>query len=615
MKRLLLFLLAIPALAQERSLYWDEVAVRARLDAQGRLNIREQQAYVFNGDWNGGERKFRVEKGQRFEFHGISRVDAAGNIVPLSRGSLDRVDNYDFVDDTTLRWRSRTPSDPPFRNERITYILDYTLANILVKKGDRYVLDHDFAFPERAGNINRFTLDVDLAPEWSAVDLQHRIELGPLRPGQSAIVRGTLEYRGAGAAPGARRSTLPIRAALAAIVVLVPIVLWRRFLRRETALGRFAPLVTSTITPKWIEENILPLRAEVAGATWDESVTANEVSAILARWAAEEKVVTTVESAANLSMRLNVPRETFAGYERDLIDRLFFAGTETNTAAIRDHYKKSGFNPTNIIARPLLAEAQQLAHMKEPAPRESKMPTLILFLVSALLFVIGLRNTGNETFFAVAMLWVVGLCWMIGIFLALKWRGRIDYGLPQSRGFLICVGIAVAAVAVLLLANWFSWTAKLAFAAAGLMIANNILNVASSKKGASAIAFRKRLASVRQYFIDELRKSQPGLDDRWFPYIVAFGLDSEASAWMREFGGRSDTTRDSWTSSSSTSSSGTSSPQWSGGGGAFGGAGATGAWTAAAAGMAAGVASASSDSGGGGGGGGSSSGGGGGGGW
>jgi hypothetical protein len=38
--------------------------VRAILDADGRLHVTESQAMVFTGDWNGGERIFRVSPGQ-----------------------------------------------------------------------------------------------------------------------------------------------------------------------------------------------------------------------------------------------------------------------------------------------------------------------------------------------------------------------------------------------------------------------------------------------------------------------------------------------------------------------------------------------------------------------
>jgi uncharacterized membrane protein YgcG len=604
MKHLLLLLL-VTAPAYARTLSWDHVAVKAHLDDAGSLHVREEQGIVFDGDWNGGERVFRIERGQTFTFERISRLDSAtGTLIPLREGSLDAVDDYQFTDAQTLRWRSRLPSDPPFRNQRITYILEYTLGNILLKSGSQYVLDHDFAFPKRDGEIRRFTLDLDLGSSWQPVDLKQRVAIDQLPPGKSVVVRGTLQYGGA-TAPQSRRSTFPLRLAFAALALGVPIVLWRRFVGRETAMGRLAPLTTSTMTPRWIEENLLPIPAEIAGTAWDEDAGANEVSALLARWAAEGKIRTTVDADSDLQMELLASRDTFPDYERALIDKLFFQGNTTSTAAIRDHYKSSGFNPGSLVGRHLIAKANTLAAMSEAGPKINKLPTLILFGIAVILFKLAL----TDSFVAIAGLWLLGVMWMIAGFTALRWRGRIDHGLRQTRSFVIPLAISIIAVVAIILANSFSLTAQLGYVAAVLMITNNVFNVAKAKRGPSAIAFRKRLASVREYFVRELQKSTPAIDDRWFPYLVAFGLNDEATAWMTAFGER---TTSSFSHSSSSSSSPSSSPQWTGGGGAFGGAGATGSWTAAAAGMAAGVAGASSSGGGGGGG---SSGGGGGGGW
>jgi hypothetical protein len=118
-RRLLLALalttLAAPASAQERELHWQSLDVRARLDADGRLQITETHAMVFTGDWNGGERGFRLESGQRLRLRGVSRRDPqTGETVPLVEGDLSQVDHYGFTDSKTLRWRSRLPSDAPF---------------------------------------------------------------------------------------------------------------------------------------------------------------------------------------------------------------------------------------------------------------------------------------------------------------------------------------------------------------------------------------------------------------------------------------------------------------------------------------------------------------------
>src|SRR5882672_13885 len=62
---LALVLTAAPLAAQDKSLHWAEVAVRAHLDGEGTLHVAERQTMVFTGDWNGGYRTFRLGIGQR----------------------------------------------------------------------------------------------------------------------------------------------------------------------------------------------------------------------------------------------------------------------------------------------------------------------------------------------------------------------------------------------------------------------------------------------------------------------------------------------------------------------------------------------------------------------
>jgi uncharacterized membrane protein YgcG len=223
----------------------------------------------------------------------------------------------------------------------------------------------------------------------------------------------------------------------------------------------------------------------------------------------------------------------------------------------------------------------------------------------------------------------------------MSWRGRIDRGLVGTLAFLIpgglLLGLAFMALtgfrAIPLMADVFasvgglSYGVRLAVTLIALAFFNSIVNNARSRERIQGVALRKRLASIRRYFQDELDRPEPALRDEWFPYVLAFGLDDDAQRWFRSHGGRSSNdSTSSWTpstSSSSPSSSGGSSwgggsSGWTGGGGAFGGAGASGSWALAASSLSAGVSapsSSGSSSGGGGGGGGSSSGGGGGGGW
>lgn len=190
--------LATPAFAQ-KELHWDEMAVKARLDADGVLHVEERQAIVFTGDWNGAERVFRLDADQELSLRSITRIDAAsGARIMLQQGDLELVDHYDWVAPHTVRWRTRRVSDPRFDNTQIDYVLSYTLGNILQRSSGGYVLDHDFALADRAGIIRRFRLDLELDPVWKSKEaVPHGVLLKGLVPGEGHVVTLHLTHLGA----------------------------------------------------------------------------------------------------------------------------------------------------------------------------------------------------------------------------------------------------------------------------------------------------------------------------------------------------------------------------------------------------------------------------------
>jgi hypothetical protein len=186
-----------------RELHWKSVAVKARLDADGVLHIRERQHMVMTGDWNGGERAFRLVGSQRLELTGVTRIDpSTGASRKLAKGDLGVVDRYAWLDRRTLRWRSRTPADPPFRATEIVYELAYRFYGALAADGEAFRLTHDFAFAERDGVIESHVLELDLDPAWRRKGGNHlRVDAGLLPPGQGHLVRLELRYRGTGTPP------------------------------------------------------------------------------------------------------------------------------------------------------------------------------------------------------------------------------------------------------------------------------------------------------------------------------------------------------------------------------------------------------------------------------
>jgi uncharacterized membrane protein YgcG len=615
--------------AGARELSWDLLDVSARLDSEGKLHVRERQVMLFDGDWNGGERAFSIRGNQNLELVGIWRVEADGTRVPLTHGSLSAVDEYGWADSSRLRWRSRLPSDPPFSNQKLTYDIEYTLDNILqsTEREDAWLLNHDFAFADRQGDIREFRLHFALDEPWrSEQTLTYEYREGPLPPGQGFIVTtnltridGSVPSSVTKVTPPGTRKTL-LSSALAAMVLLLGGI-WLG----EKRAGRFKALLpVDRIDQHWLQKHVLSLPPEVVGAAWDEKTGAAEVAAILARLTQEGKLATRVEKqnifSSKLHMELKVDRSTLSGYEKELIDGFFFAGDTTDTDAIRSHYKSTGFDPSSRI--------KELDTKLAGIPEWKTRPLLSTWKVHLLLF--------------------VGLI-AAAIFFGLK-GGEADHQALAIVGFSSIFVLVFGSILSWSMRTWMSsaalvWTAVPSLLHLGLLaiIAANLPTMAPvtlliltawvvtvfsiivhngrSTDTPEKFEFRQRLASARNYFVSELKKAEPKLRDEWFPYLIAFGLGSNVDRWFKAFGGAaasrsySGSSFGSSSSSSSSSSYGGPGGSWSGGGTSFGGAGATGAWAVAAGSLAGGVSAPSSSSSGGGGGGGSSSGGGGGGGW
>ncbi|HKF43030.1 MAG TPA: hypothetical protein VKG01_08025, partial [Thermoanaerobaculia bacterium] len=616
---LLVLLLAPAGLLAEKSLYWKSLDVNAKLDDRAVLHVAEKQAMVFTGDWNGGERKFRVFPGQGLRLVGVSRLDpAAGQMRPLVQGDLSQLDHYAMTDATTLRWRSRLQSDPDFAKTEIVYEIDYELSGILAKEGNTYILDNDFAFPGRAGTIESFTLDLALDPAWK---LEHPMPLnlrkGPVPPGQGVVLRAELAFTGASAPSGVRVwSSRGERIALFVVFLAAVLALWLLLFRREAGLGRFEPLPpASEIDKAWLQKNVFSLRPEEVGALWDEAIGAPEVAAVLARLSAEKKIETSADGKKKLTMRLLVPLSSLDGYEKELLEAFFFGGRkETDTDAIRAHYKSSGFDPSSKIKQGLESRLSSHPDFQDRTLRPRRWPTIALWAA-------GLGTLGALAVFGkVDFGWVVAVVLGAGVLLAAAaapayfWQKRMHAFALPALGFLWVPAVFVYLAFTMIRSGGETIAAALAGALlVRLAVVNNLFNLAKTRNGPHRIRRRKTLVAAREFFIRELKSPSPRLEDAWFSYLVAFGLAGGVEKWFDAYGGeRAGSAAVASTRSSPASSAGSSGGGWTGGGGSFGGAGASASWAAAAGSLAAGVSAPSSGGSGGGGGGGSSGGGGGG---
>lgn len=525
------------ALAQ-RELHWDAIEVTAHLESSGALQITETQTMVLTGDWNGGERRFNIRPRQRLSFDGMSRGGPAGWQALVEDSSLDDVDDYAFTDPQTLRWRSRRASDAPFAATTLQYQLRYALSGILLKNDDRYTLDHDFAFSDRVGAINRFAVRLTFDPEWRPLsDVRPLYTAGPLLPGTSFVLTIPFRYEGTGV-PAALDTTRAreIVAGVAALLVVTGLaVAW--FFVRERSIGRFAPLYTAIDEP-WLRDHILKHPAEVVAAAWDEGIGTAEVVALIARMVGEGTLKSKVDDGtgkkAAMTLRLNVERSKLQGIERALVDGLFFDGrTETSTSAVREHYRAKGFNPAELIERELKAAVDAMLLTSQRPPR-SKVLNLLLFVVGLGLVLFGwFQGYPGEFLLQAAMLAMVIAGWLAGV----RFRADLELGRRAAlKSLLPAFAIAIGTAAYL----WFrvgSGAVELApmttygLVAVALSSALSAINALKSRRNRGGIAFRKMLAAGRAFFITELRQEQPALRDEWYPWLLAFELGKQMDDW------------------------------------------------------------------------------------
>ena len=242
----------------------------------------ETQTIVFTGDWNGGERRFNIRPRQHLLVTGVYR-EGPGGLGAADAGLRPRRRRRLRVG----RRRDDSVAQPPALRSAVCghrhplSRFDYELSGILLKDGDQYRLDHDFAFPDRAGVIVRVRAAPDLRSRVAAADgaCGRVYTAGPLAAGAELRARHP-----ARASPArSRRRPATLRRPREMVVGRVgdprsaPSSACRGFFAREHRLGRFAPLDAPRSTRRGSREHIFKYPAEVVAAAWDENVGTAEV--------------------------------------------------------------------------------------------------------------------------------------------------------------------------------------------------------------------------------------------------------------------------------------------------------------------------------------------------
>ncbi|HVR37663.1 MAG TPA: DUF2207 domain-containing protein, partial [Thermoanaerobaculia bacterium] len=546
-RRLLLlavFLFATTTLSANE-LRWRSLDVKANIDEDGTLHASERHVMIFDGDWNGGQRSISVRAGQRLIFARVARVASKKREVELKRvpGAPEAIDEYAlFNNGTTIRWRARLAEDPPFHDKRLTYVIEYTQTKVLAKSTGPLRLDHDFAFAERPGPIEHYSLILELPPSLKQEPI--RIAKDNIAPGQGVVVKEAYwpAKSSVAATPPApvpapklakpkkdpTHTTNPITSGGAQMIVVglivVALLFVFRFFFGEHAIGRFANVSADQLATN----ELLKIDAEVVGVAWDDKVGSDEVAAILARMTAEGKIESSTERG-DLILKLKVPYESLRGYEADLTRALFLGNNETSTAAVRNHYELTGFDPARAISHNLRSALNGLPQW-EDKPRSEWFVFWVLLVLTIGLAIAGGRQADVDAGMVIILLTlsvfggVLTLLFTLGAKKALTglWA-RFIFGLVVPL-----VSVWISAVIILhgpeIRIHHLS---ALTIASAALTLVVFATERMKTDQSREKVAFRKQLAATRAWLADATRGLAAPAPDAWIPYLYALDLTQE----------------------------------------------------------------------------------------
>lgn len=591
-------LVVFPA-AAERTLSWEALGVRAELDARGKLHVTERHTMVFDGDWNGGERQFRVERGQELTVQELARVDEHGVAHPMAEGELAAVDEWK-LDGKVLRWRSRNAADPPFANQRLVYDIHYTLDRVLIPgvAVDEFTLNHDFAFPQRPSALRNFDLVLTIAPEWRGP--RNRVitaHVDNIAVGKGYVLRVPLQYTGKGTPSAIPRAEMVWRSVRPWLVGIPAILLLLLFFASEKQRRAAINVDHDPIDDDWLQRNVFVHAPEVAGMIFDGSVGPPEVAALLARMERDGKIRSTVVPGTgrkpDLELELLVSLTDLDGRESDLGHLLFGSANTIRASELREAHKSVGLDLPAVIRASIVRDAEQVAPSD---PRVWRVALAVAFFVLGIAsFVIGVSREIDDVLVLFVVLFGGVFAMLFGIGAAKRWRKRpgtfsaIRLMLPGAMLWLIAEGChrLVAADGAGSSFSFFG-TATVALFLGGYYTI--LLDLARERLSPRGVRVRMQLSRAEAWFRGELQKPSPHIRDEWMPWLIALNLDDRVARWWRSFGGthRAPVTAGSTTSvfeSDSNSFQPTSrseAPEFSAGGGRFGGGGSTGGWSAAA---------------------------------
>lgn len=603
----LLIFAATALTAQDRSLFWERLESDAFLDSEGSLHVTEIQTIVFDGDYNGGERRFPLQlsnpqAGLFVKLNGMDRLEGDA-WVPLRFGNLERVHHYEYDQwGGLVRWRARLPSDSPFRGERLVYRLKFVWPVVLRREDSRIVLKHDFAFPDREGMIKVFRTRLRVDPVWTASEaFNDWIEAGPLLPGTGFVRTVSFDIPSNVPLPYKTHAekVLYKLSALGVVPLLVLFFLW--FARREKATG----LAVDPAPPDqtWMRDVFLNHPPEVIA---DACGSPDHILSTLLLRLQTGKLL---DFAGGAFLRLGDGH----GEEKKFLDRLFPSGKSEATAdEIAAYRQKNKFGEIRWDAWSAAYNWRSEHKIERYDPDVRWFARPVLWMFAFLFFLVP-----AFAFTDLAAVEFAGL--LTCVLLALPWMrsqkaGRGPFVRTSTIAFCHAILLLAGIAALPVLTAAVLWLLPLTL----LVCFASLLSARSVRSRQVTLYWEELVARGRTFFEQALKKQQV-LEESWAPYLLALGLSAtstmraplpaETAAGQRTAGSSGSASDDAQRTRDSANESGPSSagPAAGSSGGRFGGAGATVSWaeslTAASraastgAGGSSGTVSASSDSG------------------
>jgi uncharacterized membrane protein YgcG len=553
MKRLPLLTLLLcttvahPLTAAAKSLDWKKFEVQAHLENDGDVTIKEEQTIVFDGDWNGGERRFDVAEGRSVDLISIQHWSPSVNgWIPVERGELSKVDRYQWTSSDTIRWRSRLPLDPPFHNTEERYLLQFrihgagqagdpgqTIVRFPVLPGDRPGSVQVFDF--------HFTADPSLGQTTSDANEQAQMHRENVPAGTAIFARMTLTGGTSSVPIKSTSSSSPSGttrfALVAGLVLIIGILLWK-FFDREKSLGRFSqgPSIQD-INENFLNENLFRYPPEIVNVLWEEEVGTKAVLTLLSRLQCEGKIRLSLDprEEKGLIIQRIAPIEEFQGYAGILIQHLIPTGDTFRFQEWLDYWtaqKEQPDIPSRVISDQLLAQMDRDPEISIDETDGKILPWgAIGFSILAInFFIFGLLHDGAGGFiFIFSVIYLGALCAKIlgrsNKEFSKKFHSVSD--LAQRLIIQILIPGAVFLYFLIFTAAGYSLPSQLSLVFAFASVVSLLFHFTRSQGEPKRVLKRRNLRAIREWLAQRLRSKTQPLDAKYLPYCVALELNKD----------------------------------------------------------------------------------------